>query len=403
MKQERQNISTHRRSRVLSDKAAVSVLSCLTVFVFTSPLRAQTVMSYGGTGSVNVPSLYGTSTTNSYTNPFLTGGATATSGNTSPYLNNQKYPANTPASQSAATPVTTFGLPAPSATTQNQQTVFGPPPVSYRNESLPTTDHDPSARNGQANVLTTRTRAAGDYNLEEIEDARSGFYGRGTNSAQAGREQMLANQAYDLGERAGYSAEAVRLNRWIKGYAGLLDQKYDFDRLRNGFVMPPVIAEVDTTSEKCGFNCIYLTSGSYRIVTEAYVTDRSPSWRNYLFLDTPPLQPPSSVAVKGRDRSLWKRETRRGWNAGIIRARHGFESRLATLRRDYAGMLRYYQLEREGAVSMASVAIERKDGAIYVNGRAAAKGEMRIGLTIAPRFQNPQAVAASYAPSEDIP
>lgn len=331
----------------------------------------------------------------------------------SPYLGGKRAPANAANSDRAGSSSrSTFGLPKLSnEQSSDRPTMFNAPPENMRNESVPTTDHDPYARRGDgyspdgygAGGSTLRTHPAGDYTLDDVADSTSSFYAGDLNDAETSRKQRVVNEANRVGEQAGYSAEAVRLNRWVRTYAADLDAKYNFQRLLNGFVMPPVISEVDTTSERCGMNCLYLTTGSYRIVSEAYVTDRAPSWRDYLFLDAPAVTPPHGLHVKGGDRDLWRSTVKTGWNHGVKRARNKFEENMALLRRDFAGMIRYYELEKQGAISMANVAVERKNGAIYVNGKAAAKGEMRIGLTVTPRFENRQAVAESYSPSSDIP
>lgn len=342
-------------------------------------------MGYGGYGGYGGGFGYGTNM--SY--PGMVSGIQSQSGF-------QPVPPQPPAS--AAVPTTTFGLPKQQENDNLRTTTFEPPPNAYKNESPPT------VRDGSLGSSPyDHARTAGSYSLEDVENPRSTFYDGGLNDAETQRNQMLVDEAQRVGERAGYASEVVRLNRNILTYGNDLDRRFNFDRLRNGYVMPPVISQVDTTSERCGVNCIYLTTGAYRIVQEAYVTDRSPTWRNYLLLDPPSVQLPAGLKVKSKDRGLWKRTVDSAWKRGVEHARNSFNERFAMLNRDYAGMGRYYDLERQGAVSMSRVAVESRNGVIYVNGKSAARNEMRIGIAVEPRFQNPGAIATAYTSSADRP
>lgn len=387
-------------------RAALCLSCALTSSVFgIGAAHAQNVMQYGG-----VPSLGGYGGYGGYGGGYGGGfGAGITPQQPWMPYGAPQPPANTPANQSAANPVTTFGLPKPKDPNETQRTVFAPPPTYYRNESKPTTDHDESGYEGsdgfgesQAGAYS-KSFAAGSYNEKDLENPSSQFFGGNENDIDAGRNSYLTNAARSLGRRGGFASEAQRLNKYAPEYAADMDRRFNFDRLRNGYVMPPVISAVDTTSESCGVNCLYLTTGAFRVAQEAYVTDRSPSWRDYLFLDAPKIQLPSGLKIKSRDRDLWKRNVQEGWTQGIQKARNDFLERMARLDRDYAGMVRYYELEQQGAISLSRVAIENRHGAIYVNGKAASQNEMRVGLTVTPQFQNRGAIANAHVSSMDAP
>lgn len=313
----------------------------------------------------------------------------------SPYANSPQPlpPAN------AARAQETFGL------GQGQQTGPGPTfarqPGNYVDQSPSTTS------NGTGNTAgpilaqppaSSGTFSGGPYTRDQIMDPSSSFYSgesRGTNV----RQNQIRNAAYQVGIKAGYAAEAQRINNSLLKYRYALDKKFDFrPLLEQDAIVPPVITTVTDIVERRSSSYLYLTTGAYQIVQGAYVTAKTPVWQDYIKLDGNGPTPPAGIKIKdARDKALWSEAAKNGWDRGVLEARAQFSEGLNRLDRDFRGMQTYRRLADQGAVSLTGVKISRKNGEIYLNGRKATGSTTRIIVTVQPKFKSTQAVASALA------
>lgn len=370
-----------RQARI---QAGLALLACMGMTAGFSCTQAQMIMDYG---QPIVPSLgeYGYGY-----NPML-----AQPVPQQPWMpyGAPPPPANTPPDQSAATPTTTFGL--PKADAGAGQTIF-PAPPTYINDSLPTTSHDHATIHEEETHTSPSEPVLHSYTLDMLRDPDRLLEAQAENGLLAGKQRTIRQEAWQVGRSAGYNDELVRMERKLEKQAGRLDQEYRFSRLKNGYIVPPVITLMDRSVQECGNACLHLAVGTYHIEKEAYVSTHMPSWRDYLFLPPLPVRTPRDLELtKGRDRKLWKQTVEKAWEAGKGEARAALSVARDRLQQDYMGMQRYYDLERQGVVTMADVSVENRNGVIYVNGRTASRADSIIHLGIAPTFQNRAALIAS--------
>lgn len=299
----------------------------------------------------------------------------------------------------------------PEANAAQQQQTFGlndgAPAATFSRQQGNFIDQSPSTTTGgtgnTAGPITAGPPAysgsydGGTYTRADIMNPNSSFYSgeaRGNNV----RQTQIRNAAYQVGIKAGFAAEAQRINNSLLKYRYSMDQKFDFRSLMeaSGAIVPPVITTVTDVIERHSATYLYLTTGAYQIVQPAYVTVKEPAWQDYMMLDGGGPTPPSGIKVKdGADKSVWAEAARNGWERGVKEARAQFTAGLDRLVRDYNGMKTYHRLADEGAVSLTKVNITHKGGAIYLNGRKAVGERINVKLTVQPKFKSTKAVSAS--------
>lgn len=299
----------------------------------------------------------------------------------------------------------------PEANAAQDQKTFGlndgAPAATFSRQQGRFIDQSPSTTSGgvgnTAGPITAAPPAysgsydGGTYTRADIMNPNSSFYSgeaRGTNV----RQTQIRNAAYQVGIKAGFAAEAQRINNSLLKYRYSMDQKFDFRSLMevDGAVVPPVITTVTDIIERRSANYLYLTSGAYQIVQPAYVTVKIPAWQDYMMLDGGGPTPPTGIKVKdGADKTVWAEAARNGWERGVKEARAQFTAGMDRLVRDFNGIKTYRRLADDGAVSLTNVKITHKGGAIYLNGRKAVGERITVNLTVQPKFKSTKAVAAS--------
>jgi hypothetical protein len=246
---------------------------------------------------------------------------------------------------------------------------------------------DPLLRSIQAEV-----RSSEPPSLAELRDPDSDFYAeRGTFTVDGVRVSLIENAARGVGIRGGYAAEASRINDiLLTRYRSALDRRYNFAplMLQSGYVVPPAITRIRNVRQLSGPNFLYLTNGSYEIVRDARLTTLPPSWIDYLTLPIRDVRPPDNLSMESaEERAIWRRSVEDGWEQGVREARMAFSTALATLHRDYHGMLLYHDLARQGAVSVPRVDISSRAWRVTEDGRRAFEGETTIEITVNSQFR----------------
>lgn len=158
--------------------------------------------------------------------------------------------------------------------------------------------------------------------------------------------------------------------------------------LQGGYVVPPVITQINAVRESGGAKFLYLSLGAFEIVKDARVSIRAPNWRDYLTLTADAPIPPRGIGATSRiDKDLWSRSARNGYEKGIEEARATFAERFDTLVRDYRGMQRYHELAQQGAILLAKATVSKSRMRIAEGGTRAFVGEHTIKLVVTPRFK----------------
>lgn len=240
--------------------------------------------------------------------------------------------------------------------------------------------------------IQDEVRNAAPPSLEELANPGSDFYTeRGTFTVDGARVSLIENAARGVGIRGGYAAEATRINDLLlTQYRGVLSARYNFAplMLQNGYVVPPAITSIRNVSQLSGPNYLYLTTGSYEIVRPARLTTLTPTWLDWLSLPIRDVRPPDNLSLEGTDEeAIWRRSVEDGWEAGVREARMAFSVALATLHRDYYGMVLYHDLARQGAVSVPVVDIRSQSWRVTEDGTRAFEGETTLEITVASQFR----------------
>ena len=240
--------------------------------------------------------------------------------------------------------------------------------------------------------LNDEVRSAEPPSLSELANPDSDFYQeRGTFTVDGARVSLIQNAARGVGIRGGYATEATRINDLLLSrYRPALDGRYDFRplMLQNGYVVPPAITRIRNVSQLSGPNYLYLTVGAYEIVRPARLTTLTPSWLDWLALPIRDVRPPDNLSLDSpEERAIWRRAVESGWESGVVEARMTFTTALATLHRDYHGMLLFYELARAGVVSVPQVDIGSRTWRVTADGRRAFEGETTLEIVVDSRFR----------------
>lgn len=229
--------------------------------------------------------------------------------------------------------------------------------------------------------------------VEDVADPSSAFYGgTGGNSM---KWSAISATARKIGMKAGYAAEAAKLNERTIAYAGLMDAHYNFAALMlmRNHVVPPVIIEAGPSAAAGSDKVLYLTLGQFLIVRDARVTAKIPNWREYILLPATDPHPPGVNLVKTDDeKAMWDRAARFGWDEGVAEARASFSTGLDRLDRDYQGMKTYHRLAADGAVSVLEVNVRGTRAHVMNDGRRALIEPRVVRLVVEPRFKRPDAL-----------
>lgn len=240
--------------------------------------------------------------------------------------------------------------------------------------------------------VTPRERG-GAVKLEELANPKSKFYqDRGTFSVEGPRKRIIESAARGVGIRGGFAFEAERINKILMApkYRNALAAHYPFSKLllQSGYIVPPVITKVSNVRELPNQNFLSLTVGSYEITREPRLTTLKPTWMDYLLLPVRGVKPPQDIKLEGSgENSLWNTTVKNSWADGVQEARSTFVTALATLNRDYNGMVLYHQLAKQGAVSIPTVDVSRINWRVTPDGKRAYEGEVQIEITVGPKFR----------------
>lgn len=229
--------------------------------------------------------------------------------------------------------------------------------------------------------------------LQDLSDSDSRFYDGTRDQGEDGgiRQRTLAEAARGVGIRGGYADEARRINAALeRQFAQRLDRRFSFSTLmlREGAVVPPVVTMMTSVEETSGDTFLYTSVGAYEIVKDARVAIKTPGWREYLVLPATDPAPPQGLSPQTSDeRDLWRKSVTEGWQKGIEEARQEFAASLDRLIRDYDGMVRYRDLQRQGILSAPTVTNHRTGYRVTDGGRRAFVDETVIRITVMPKFR----------------
>lgn len=173
------------------------------------------------------------------------------------------------------------------------------------------------------------------------------------------RIKSLQDSAMSIGAQGGLSWASEHINVKLQTDRKYLDSIFNFYALvlEHG-VMPPVLEAGDNSLNLADPNTIRVADRTYRIVKQARFATTPPTWREYIWLNysKPQLPDRTLLPKSAEEQKIWRDSIKMGWEKGIQQAYNIFQQNLASLKRDYQGMLLYRKLLSEKMISAPFVA-----------------------------------------------
>jgi len=173
------------------------------------------------------------------------------------------------------------------------------------------------------------------------------------------RIQALKDTALTMGAQSGLAYRSKQIDKALDKNRKELSQIFNFNGLMLAHdVLPPVLVQSSQSLHLSSPDVIRVSDHTYKIIQQAKFVTTPPTWRDYLWLSfTPPSLPDQTLLPKNdQERKIWIKYIDMGWNNGIQQANTIYKNGLATLQRDYKGMILYRDLLDKNMVSKPFVA-----------------------------------------------
>jgi len=196
------------------------------------------------------------------------------------------------------------------------------------------------------------------------------------------RAEAIQSAALGFGTQAGMASKANLINSSLKNRSATYDKIFNFSvlQLEPGF-LPPVISEGVDAYNQPNDNEVRAADKIYKIEFPAKIVNVVPRWQEYLSVPfgNPEVPDKSILPKTSAEKDLWNDYVAQGWKIGENQADQEFEGRLARLKRDYEGMLRFKKLYEKGMVSKPVMA--RSSLGVTGGGDQMAVGDRIIKIT----------------------
>lgn len=168
------------------------------------------------------------------------------------------------------------------------------------------------------------------------------------------RETAIKDTALSIGAQTGLAVRAKEIDNELITQQRYLDKIYDFNALiLEHNVMPPVLLEGRNTFNLDDLQTIRVSNRMYRVYKQAHFITTAPNWREYLWMDYEPPEPPhpSLLPTNKTEAAVWKTYVARGWQQGVEQANTILEESIARIKQDFNGMILYRKLLAMNMVS----------------------------------------------------
>ncbi|MBQ7739218.1 MAG: type IV secretory system conjugative DNA transfer family protein [Desulfovibrionaceae bacterium] len=183
---------------------------------------------------------------------------------------------------------------------------------------------------------------------------------KGPDNADLGnyRNQILSETAKAYGFQAGFSFQYAKLLGEVEQHRAKFGQIFDFRRLLlDNRVLPPVIRASGQATLLESPVLAREVEAQYKIVADARIISRPPSFEDYLWAETQVLTPSQNIVPKTKaENKLWEKSLAEGFSGGIEHAYSVFEEAMDRLIADYRGILQFKLLAKQGLVSLPILA-----------------------------------------------
>jgi defect-in-organelle-trafficking protein DotC len=168
------------------------------------------------------------------------------------------------------------------------------------------------------------------------------------------RAKALQDIALGLGAQGGLAWASGQIDVNLEKDKRHLENIFNFNAmmLSHG-VLPPVLEQADNSLILDDPNTIRVSDKTYKIVKQAHFATTPPNWREYLWLPYSKPELPDKVLLprNNAERRVWSKYIKLGWESGVQQAYDIFQQNLATLKRDYQGMILYRKLLEEKMIN----------------------------------------------------
>ncbi|MBU0456271.1 MAG: type IV secretion system DotC family protein [Gammaproteobacteria bacterium] len=173
------------------------------------------------------------------------------------------------------------------------------------------------------------------------------------------RLDALKEVAMTLGAQGGLYKRATQIDSLLEMNGPMLAQVFNFNgMLLDHAVLPPVLTESISSLHLAAPDVIRASDRTYKIVKQARFVTAAPTWRDYLWMDFKKPEIPDATLLPrdSKEREVWIEYVNIGWKNGLNQADNIYATNLATLQRDFKGMMIYEELLAQNMVSKPFVA-----------------------------------------------
>jgi len=168
------------------------------------------------------------------------------------------------------------------------------------------------------------------------------------------RRSAVQEAAMTTSAQAGLAARTKEINAILAKHAANLDHVYNFNALLlNHNILPPVLAQAESTLKLDDNQTLRIADRTYRIQKQARFVTTTPNWRDFLWQKfSPPSKPHKIMLPKNsEEQAVWDEYVTKGWKQGIEQADRIFVDNLARITADMKGMVLYRVLLAQNMVS----------------------------------------------------
>lgn len=177
-----------------------------------------------------------------------------------------------------------------------------------------------------------------------------------------------------------------QLLKQTENFALILDTAFNFSPLLltqgQAVIMPPVLAKGGASMRIEDGDTVTTAKSTYELLEPAKYISSSPTWREFLMVDSfpKPEEPnPALLPKTSSERAIWRKAVRKAWQEGIVQADQLFADNVARMTREYRGIMLYHLLTAQHLLSKINTA--STDLGRYISGNKLNIGQQVYRIT----------------------
>jgi defect-in-organelle-trafficking protein DotC len=202
------------------------------------------------------------------------------------------------------------------------------------------------------------------------------------------RSKSLQDTALSVGAQSGLAYTSEQINMHLEKDRKHLEAIFNFNAmmLSHG-VLPPVLVQANNHLEVADAESIRIADKTYQIIKQARFATAAPNWRDYLWMNFSKPEVPNKVLLPRNraEKAIWTKAIHIGWEKGTQQAHAIFRENVASLKRDFSGMLLYRELLQKKMISAPYVT--RTDLGVTGNSDAMRIHDQVLRITVLPQLK----------------